>query len=500
MTEVTKTLVAVIAAVVLSLAAVVIRPQPVGTPADADIGKMLFPKFENPLATKSLEIVKYNNDDGKTERFKVAETNGGWLIPSHSNYPADAENKMRDAATLLTNVEILGVASDVATEHGMYGVVEPSPDDSDASDEGVGTLVVMQDDGGDDLARLIIGAKVKDKEDQRFVRRPSQDRVYVAEVDPDKVSTEFEEWIETDLLDINSWDIKEVLIKDYSVETAFTLRGPVVTNYDQRTQMLLKLDSSDWELAELLEKRGEELVLTELLEGEELNTERLNDMKNAFDDLQIVDVERKPKGLGANLRAEESFMEDSDDLQSLFGRGFYPVDMSKTGQLDLLCSDGEVIVRTDDGVEYVLRFGQIAGLEGGEDGNSGGLNRYLFVMTRLRADMFPEPIPTADDEQAEDAADEADAEESGEEKKDGETEDDKDEEEKIEEDELAEKREKAEEKVTKMNDRFADWYYIIPEDIFKKIHLGRGDVIKKGSDSKQGFDIDTLRELEQNLE
>ncbi len=52
--------------------------------------KTLFPKFTNPLAAKSLEIIKYDEDTSKLDRFKVAQVNGIWTIPSHQNYPADA--------------------------------------------------------------------------------------------------------------------------------------------------------------------------------------------------------------------------------------------------------------------------------------------------------------------------------------------------------------------------------------------------------------------------
>ena len=51
-----------------------------------------------------------------------------------------------------------------------------------------------------------------------------------------------------------------------------------------------------------------------------------------------------------------------------------------------------------------------------------------------------------------------------------------------------------------MNDRFANWYYIISEDVFKNIHLGRSDVIKTTEDSKEGFDVSTFRDLEGELE
>ena len=39
---------------------------------------------------------------------------GLWLIPSSSNYPADAEAQMRDAATALIDVQVLGIATALA--------------------------------------------------------------------------------------------------------------------------------------------------------------------------------------------------------------------------------------------------------------------------------------------------------------------------------------------------------------------------------------------------
>jgi hypothetical protein len=30
-----------------------------------------------------------------------------------------------------------------------------------------------------------------------------------------------------------------------------------------------------------------------------------------------------------------------------------------------------------------------------------------------------------------------------------------------------------------LNARFADWYYVIPDKVYRKLHLGRTDIIKK---------------------
>ena len=33
--------------------------------------------------------------------------------------------------------------------------------------------------------------------------------------------------------------------------------------------------------------------------------------------------------------------------------------------------------------------------------------------------------------------------------------------------------------VKELNDRFADWYYVISDDVYRKIHLTRADFVKK---------------------
>ena len=60
------------------------------------------------------------------------------------------------------------------------------------------------------------------------------------------------------------------------------------------------------------------------------------------------------------------------------------------------------------------------------------------------------------------------------------------------------KKKKAEAKVAELNTRFRDWYYIISEDTYKKIHLGRTDIIREGASAKEtGFGVDAFRLLEQ---
>lgn len=45
-------------------------------------------------------------------------------------------------------------------------------------------------------------------------------------------------------------------------------------------------------------------------------------------------------------------------------------------------------------------------------------------------------------------------------------------------DEYNEKLAAGKKRVEELNARFGDWYYVIPNDVFKKVHLGRDQVIK----------------------
>ena len=91
---------------------------------------------------------------------------------------------------------------------------------------------------------------------------------------------------------------------------------------------------------------------------EELNKQKLDDLRNALGDLKIVDVRRKPEGLGNSLRisADKLPAEQQRDLQDL---GFYPYSGCRRQALEIFGANGEVIIDTKDGVEYVLRFGEI---------------------------------------------------------------------------------------------------------------------------------------------
>ncbi len=525
MNEVTRTAIFLACALFAALLGFISTPWQQTVVQQTIVGEQIFPEFKDPLQASSLEIVKFDDKLGALDKFRVAKKNGRWVIPSQQDYPADAEQQLRDAAVALLDLKILGTVSEKEDDWSTYGVVAAN-DDLKPEDEGVGLLVSLGDSGGKSLAQLIIGKEAKGGENLRFVRRPDQAMILVTKIDPAPFKTNFSDWIEKDLLSLNGWDIARLALKDYSLIFRNDLQGLSVIN-DPRMDATVAYDDaqSKWTLDSLtLFGPNGKPVPSKLGEYEELDNQKLNDLKFAIDDLKIVDVVKKPAGLGASLTADESFLNDNEARMSLLQRGFLPY------KGEILARNGEVRVATKEGVEYILRFGEIAGAD---QADAGKLNRYMFVTTRVDEKQLvepqyePEPVdqpapatpgetkPPVDDEKKADsqmpeespASEEPATDAPAAQPAEGEVPDVSDtiraERERIrklnqrKKDEYEDKLKKAKARSGELNARFADWYYVVSEDTYKKIHLSRSDIIKESSKAKEeGFGVDAFRELE----
>ena len=519
MSENNKTILFAFVAVVAAVVAWAARPKLPGFDETVDVlNQPLFPEFTNPLAVTSLEIVQYDEQSGEVKPFKVAQVKdkdgkpAGFGIPSHENYPADAKDHLAEAAASLMDLKVLGLATQNPGDFYTYGVVDPMGKDVKPGAVGVGMRVTLRDKEDKVLLALIVGKEVPDRKDIRYVRKVDQDPVYEVALKTDKLSANFGDWIEKDLLKISTWDIKGVQIYDYSVDA---VQGQLL----QRGQIALEYnDSGDprWKILEdkVYQQRDGQWVSQTMAPDEELNTQKLDDMKYALGDLKIVDVQRKPAGLSANLRNAGEVRKDRRSVESLAQRGFYVARVE--GREELLSSEGEIRVIMKDGVAYVLRFGQIAGTSSpapkkdsakdkDDHQKSAGVNRYLFVMAEFNPDVIekpkleplpPEPKPgetkpepkkeeAKKDEKKDGASKEPEKKDEKKEEKKGEKPDPKAERERIQkenqkkEEEYKEKLKKGEERVKELNARFADWYYVIADDVYQKIHLSRKDVVKK---------------------
>jgi hypothetical protein len=593
MSENAKTIVFVavgMAAIVIGLLA---RPTSAELDEETLVNTPLTKNLKSVDQVKSLRIVRFDSDTGERREFEVAEQDGLWTIPSKDNYPADATDQMAAAATCLLDRKILQVPSRSGQDHEQYGVIDPSSTKLEAGQEGVGTRVTMLDEKKEPLVDLIVGKAVKDREGQRYVREVGRDAVYVIEIDRSKLSTNFEDWIEKDLLKLQSWDLQNVNVKDYSAALVMSPDGSGLSiERDDRSDLTLAYDdgSSKWtpvKLTSFDRSQGErgEYVEFKLADDEELNEESLNGLKTALGDLKIVDVVRKPAGLSEDLKAGAEFVKNETAFLDLLKKGFTATGGADGAPVDIISSDGEVIATLKNGAEYVLRFGNVTNVASGEKDDAAApgeaasaagakkpgddVHRYMFVMARHNKDAVKQPdlkplpdLPAKEEAKPADAAapageaapaetpaadaaapadgapaesaappaegetptppatpaaetPPADAAKTGETKgeetppaqappaaadeakkdeappaeapaeKDKELEKIMAERKRIEaenqrkNDEYQELLKKGDEKVKELNLRFGDWYFVVDDDVFKKLRLGRANVVKK---------------------
>ncbi len=431
----------------LMILAYLVSPGRITPEAFIDQGQPFFADFTDPNEATTLEVIDYSKETGASIPFKVSFENGKWSIPSHYDYPADGQKQLSNTAAAVIEIKKDDYRSSSVAEHEKFKVVDPL--DENTALGGRGQRITIRGKGEKLLADLIIGDSVSGKPGFRFVRVPDQSRVYAAKTDL-TISTKFSDWIESDLLKVTRAKINKVVINDYTINE----RTISISKHDRLT--LEKDDADKWKT-------------DKMKSSQEVDDVKMNQLLTTLVELKIVDVRPKPEGLSASLKGTSTAKTISrDDRISLQSKGFY---FSSDGQL--LSNEGEMLVYTDDGVIYTIRFGEVVvgGGVGQIEGASSSESRYLFINTHFDSAAYREPLKPGnyDFENKPDSVQGADD---------------------VRNKELAQKWEKwkrdfdnAKKLTDELNQRFADWYYVISSGSFGNLRLRRSDlVVAKSSD------------------
>ena len=361
MNETTKTLYFVMVAVVVATLAVVIDPSKSTPDVFDDVGETFFPEFTDPQAPQAIEVIDYDEATATATPLKVEFTDGKWVIPSHYGYPADAEERLATTAAALMELRKDRIVSDSVQDHAEYAVVDPL-DQAASSLAGRGKRVKILDGDANSLADFIVGDEVDGRRGYRYLRVPGQNRTYEVKTEAD-VSAQFQDWIETDLLKVSPFDLRRIQINRYTINER-------LGRIENRQQILLTRADSKWQMG-----------------GREPDTDATGELTRAISDLRIVDVQPKPAGLSADLKARSGIQPTMENFRSLQGKGFFP--NPYTGQI--LSNEGELLVESKDGLRYTLRFGEVA--RGGADPSGGGdesageaERRYLMISVDYSGD------------------------------------------------------------------------------------------------------------------
>lgn len=414
-------------------------------PAD-EIGKQFFPDFTDPQKVAGAEIIDFDSTSDTKHDLKAARVDGDWeLNPDKQGYPEVNSERLAEVINAVSDLKKLAVVSDDRSKHRDFGVVDPGSDvELREGTDGVGKRVDLVDDGRRALVKLIIG-KADDKNTKlHYVREPDRDRVYRTEIDADKLSSRFDDWVKPDLLGASGGDLRYVSINDYGIDLSQEKQAPIVQGgiqflppvtleqINRAKAVLAKKPSTkpdaktdEWQIDDFqtYDKEKKAFVERKLDAGEELESFKLSDLGRTLGSIKIVDVVKKPKVLAEDLAGDVNFLtnaaspvrKDRASITELIAYGFRPT-QSRTGdEARLVCFEGETTVGFANGVEYLLRFGDITGKgragetekkedakadeakadeakpDGAAEGANTAPNRYLMVTARFNESLIPKP-------------------------------------------------------------------------------------------------------------
>jgi hypothetical protein len=491
MREIWKTLCFIGVALALTGAAVVTtRDRSIRNETFNDQGTAFFPEFKDPLACTDLEVVDFDASTATATRFRVMFKDKKWVIPSHHNYPADARDRLSKTAGAVMDLKKDTIRSEGTedTQESM-GVIDPLDAKASAL-KGRGKRVTLRDASEKVVADFIIGNEIKGNERkegsgaQRYVRVPGQKQIYGVNVKAD-LSTRFADWIETNLLKVEASKIRRIVFDNYKLQEAPDGRGMILQRGEKLT-IERKDSSGPWTM---------EGIPTD----QELSEDKLRALTDALGDLKIVGVRPKPPSL-KDLNQPDLKL-PMPVVASLANKGFI---LARQG---LFSDQGDVIVTTEEGVVYSLRYGG-PDFSTGEELTAGQAddaekkgdqpkkdakkksegtqeNRYLMVTVSFDPSLIAKPkalepklpppiikpgtlvdIPSnafaPDPKDPKYLAEQKEAEEKAKQEKS----------------DYDKKLADGEKKVKELVDRFGPWYYVTTGDSFRAINLDRVQLVQ----------------------
>ncbi|MEZ6187140.1 MAG: DUF4340 domain-containing protein [Planctomycetota bacterium] len=366
MNETLKTLAFVAVAGGLVAAAVHTRDTTPSTPEVFSLqGQPFFPEFEDWSRATSLEVYDFDATKNEPQAFKVEFKDGVWRIPSKNDYPADAKDQLSSIAGEFAKLERGQLRSRqgeggaeqswVQTQEDC-GVIDPRAP-LELPTQGRGRRIVLRDRNDAVLADLIVGAEVEDAYGKRFVRRADEKQIYTATLDM-QLSTTFADWIETDLLQLDTAAISSITVRRYTVDEEQIRLGRIYLD-EEDTIVLGQTGVGQW-------------TVDGMREDQQASMAAVDSMTDTLGELTIKDVL-------------------PFSVDELFRVGIFPT------QDGVFSNEGELRVDLNTGVRYNLRFGEVVRGEDDEE----GLRRYLWV----DAEPFYAALPNPDDAEARKAAD-----------------------------------------------------------------------------------------------
>ena len=378
MNDLTKTIAFGVFGVALAYTAFLVdrsaRPEP--SAARESIGKPFYDGYDSTALAQSLQVSAVT-PDAELVTFKVEKKDGLWTIPSHYNYPAEADERLSNTQASVMGILRETVAAEESSRHRLYGVIDPltfDPTDEESYDlDSYGQRLTLYDERDEVLADFIIGKEVEQKLDDAgepliqtegekvyYIRREDEVRTYTAKLNID-LSTKFEDWIQPNLLQVEPEKLNRIEIDKYELQESGIARNGQISPMKTVRKGKLALERPDggssWKVSDFDETK------------ETLVNAKLSEIVSVVQELTIADVRPKTNYEGQPLITPDLKVNEIEELkkdpqlfQSLLNQ--LQDEMSTNGfaitnnnGLKLVSRFGNIKVGTEEGISFRLLFG-----------------------------------------------------------------------------------------------------------------------------------------------
>ncbi len=206
MSPLLKTLSLVIIALATSAGAAYFYPWAETETQSSAVGEPLFEDYE-PTTVRRIKIERFDPKTGKLTTVTARRKGDQWLLPDKDNFIATNARHIAQVTNTLLKLEVLEEKSNKETDHSTYGVIDPALHQTTANKSALGIKITLEDASKRPIANLIVGKPAEKsarnaQTQKRFVSVPGAPNVYMVEINPFALTTQFDAWMQPNLFQL----------------------------------------------------------------------------------------------------------------------------------------------------------------------------------------------------------------------------------------------------------------------------------------------------------
>ena len=222
MSPLLKTFLLVIVALVTSGVAAVYYPWAENEAKSSTVGEPLFKDYE-PTTVRRIKIERFDTKTGKLTTVVARRKGEQWLLPDKDNFVATNARHIAQVTNSLLQREVLDETSTQEADHSTFGVIDPALYETTANKSALGIKITLEDASKRPIANLIVGKpaeqNLNNQLQKRFVSVPGQPSVYMIEINPLALTTQFSAWIQPNMFQLSQQSDGKLLFEKASEES-----------------------------------------------------------------------------------------------------------------------------------------------------------------------------------------------------------------------------------------------------------------------------------------